>query len=174
VSRSTSPSATSDTPRLSIGQLAAQSGVATSAIRYYESVGLLQAPVRRSGYRRYDDEAVRLLSTLKFAQRAGFSIAEIRTLFHGFGADTPPAARWRAIAEQKMTDLDALIADAKRMRRALENGMACGCVRIEDCVSEGDNGCCLPGEAAPAPVQLGRARRGLPLAGRAVSSGARG
>ncbi len=128
---------------LTIGQIAARTGVAKSAIRYYESVGLLPTPPRQNGARRYTGETVRLLSTLKFAQRAGFSIADIRSLFHGFGEDTPPAARWRAIAEEKKQDLDRLIADAQRMRLALVNGMQCGCVRIEDCISDGDVGCGL-------------------------------
>lgn len=126
-------------PLLTIGQLAARVGVATSTIRYYESVGLLPAAARVHGARRYDEESVRLLSALRFAQRAGFSIAESRTLFHGFGAATPPAARWQAVAEQKLSELDALIADAQRMRRAVEKGLSCGCVHIEDCFS-GDVG----------------------------------
>jgi MerR family transcriptional regulator, redox-sensitive transcriptional activator SoxR len=147
-------------PTLSIGELAAQTGVRTSAIRYYESVGLLPEAPRVGGYRRYTRETVQLIATLRFAQRAGFTVAEIRTLFHGFGAEVPPAERWRVLAEQKVAELDALIADAERMRRALREGMRCGCLRVEDCVIDGDAGCCLPGPSAAAPVvALGRGPR---------------
>lgn len=67
--------------------------------------------------------------------------------------------RPHVLAEQKVVELDALIADAQRMRRALQEGMRCGCLRVEDCVIEGDAGCCLPGPAATAaPVTLALAR----------------
>lgn len=158
MAHSTSPA---PAPSLSIGEVAARAGVRTSAIRYYESVGLLPPAPRAGRYRRYAPETVQLIATLRFAQRAGFTVAEIRTLFHGFGTEVPPAERWRVLAEQKVTELDALIADAQRMRRALQEGMRCGCLRVEDCVIDGDAGCCLPGPAS-APervVSLGRASR---------------
>jgi MerR family transcriptional regulator, redox-sensitive transcriptional activator SoxR len=146
------------TESLTIGKLAALTDVRPSAIRYYESVGLLPEPVRQSGRRRYSHDTIRLIGTLRFAQRAGFSVSEIRTLFHGFGADVPPAARWRRLADKKMADLDILIANAERMRRALKNGLQCGCVKIEDCVIESDtDGCCIPQQAG-APTVLRRSR----------------
>ena len=130
---------------LSIGEVARDAGIRPSAIRYYESVGLLPKPARKSGHRRYDASAIRLIATLRFAQRAGFTVAEIRTLFHGFGAEVPPARRWQALAERKLQELDDLISSAQRMRRAVETGMKCGCLRIEDCATDLENGCCLPG-----------------------------
>ena len=143
---------------LTIGEVAAQAGVRTSAIRYYESVGLLPVGPRVSGQRRYPPDTVRLIGTLRFAQRAGFSVSEIKTLFHGFGSEIPPAARWQALAAQKLAELDALIADTERMREALRKGMKCGCLKIEDCSIESDStGCCLPGPAAaPVPMMLRR------------------
>lgn len=71
---------------------------------------------------------------LRFAQQAGFTLDEIRTLFHGFGAETPLRERWEALAEAKLRELDELIARAERMKRAIRAGLACGCVRVEDCV----------------------------------------
>jgi MerR family redox-sensitive transcriptional activator SoxR len=144
---------------LTIGELAELTKVRPSAIRYYESVGLLPEPARKSGRRQYSLDTARLIGTLRFAQRAGFSVGEIRTLFHGFGADVPPAARWRKLADKKMADLEILIADAERMRTALQKGMRCGCVRIEDCIIESEtSGCCLPPEPAP-PMVLRRSSR---------------
>jgi MerR family redox-sensitive transcriptional activator SoxR len=118
---------------LTIGEVARRSGLRPSALRYYEDVGLLPPPARVNGQRRFDPDVVRLLATVQFAQRAGFTVAEIRTLFHGFGPDVPPAARWRRLATRKLTELDELVARADRMRKALKSAMRCGCLRIEDC-----------------------------------------
>lgn len=118
---------------LTIGEVANQTGLRPSALRYYESVGVLPAPRRVNGRRRFDPEVVRLLKTVRFAQDAGFTVAEIRTLFHGFGAHVPPSARWRQLATRKLEELDALVARAEHMRRALQLAMECGCVRMEDC-----------------------------------------
>jgi MerR family redox-sensitive transcriptional activator SoxR len=112
-----------------------------------------------SGYRRYSAATVQLIATLRFAQRAGFTVAEIRTLFHGFGAEVPPAERWKQLAQRKVEELDALAADIQQMRRALLDGMRCGCLRVEDCVVQASSGCCLEGPASatrPVPLQPSR------------------
>ena len=145
---------------MTIGEVARRSGLRPSAVRYYESVGLLPAPRRVNGRRRFDADVVRLLGTIRFAQQAGFTVAEIRTLFHGFGAEVPPSARWRQLAKSKLAELDALVARAEQMRRALSTAMRCGCLRIEDCEFDAADGCTLPG-----PVALGRAAR-APIAKR--------
>lgn len=119
---------------LTIGEVARQSGIRPSALRYYESIGLLPAPRRVSGRRRYDPGTVQQLTVLQLARQAGFTIAEIQTLFHGFAAETPPAVRWQALAEQKLCELDLLIERAQHMRRVLQAGLSCGCLRLEDCL----------------------------------------
>ena len=119
---------------LTIGEVGRRSGLRTSALRYYEEAGVLP-PARRVNSRRiYGPEILRIVEVLKFAQRAGFSLAEIRMLFHGFGTETPLSERWEALAQAKLRELDATIARAERMREALQAGLACGCVRVEDCV----------------------------------------
>ena len=125
--------ARASTSELTIGEVARESGLATSALRYYESVGLLEPARRINGQRRYAPNAVRILGTIRFAQEAGFSVDEIRTLFHGFGADVPPPGRWRKLAAKKMAELDEMAARVERMRRALASAMQCGCLAIEDC-----------------------------------------
>ena len=126
----------------SIGEVAQQAGIRPSALRYYESIGLLPAPRRVNGRRRYDPRTVQQLTVLQFARQAGFNIAELQTLFHGFTAETPPAARWQALAEQKLGELDALIERAQQMRQILKTGLQCGCLRLEDClIVEGETGC---------------------------------
>jgi MerR family redox-sensitive transcriptional activator SoxR len=88
-----------------------------------------------NGRRRYDESILQRLAILQLAQKAGFTIAEIQTLFHGFAPDTPPAARWRALALEKMSELDAQIARAQQMKRFLEGGLRCNCLRLEECVN---------------------------------------
>lgn len=118
---------------VSIGQVARQTGVAASALRYYERAGILQKPARVNGRRVYDASTVKRIDVLRFAQEAGFTLQEIKVLFHGFDSRTPLSARWQKLARQKINELDALRRKVERMKAALELGLRCGCVRIEDC-----------------------------------------
>jgi MerR family transcriptional regulator, redox-sensitive transcriptional activator SoxR len=127
---------------LAIGEVARRAGIRTSALRYYERVGLLPAPKRVSGRRRYDESTVQMLRLIQLAQGAGFTVAEIQTLLHGFAPETPPAARWQPLARKKMQELDALIHRAQQMKRVLETGLNCGCLRLEDCAIVLADGCC--------------------------------
>lgn len=136
----------------SIGQVAKQTGVRSSAIRYYEDAGILPRPARSNGRRVYDAETLRRIGVLRFAQQAGFTLEEIKTLFHGFGATTPLSARWHALARQKLRELDLLAAHIERMRGAIAVGLKCGCVRIEDCSLRAD-------DASEMPLLRGRSRR---------------
>src|SRR5438046_9354245 len=118
---------------LSIGEVARRTGIRPSALRYYEEVGLLPRRPRIGGRRRYGVQAVRMVEVLRFAQQAGFTLDEIKKLFHRFDAKAPLGARWRLLAEAKLRELDELQARIVGMRRAIEQGLACGCMRIEDC-----------------------------------------
>jgi MerR family redox-sensitive transcriptional activator SoxR len=117
----------------SIGEVAKRTGLRTSALRYYEEAGLLPAPARVSGRRIYDSDTVHRIEILQFAQQAGFSLDEIKTLFHGFQPGTPLGERWRALAREKLLELEALSKRVKKMRRALRLAQKCGCMRIEEC-----------------------------------------
>ncbi len=118
---------------MTIGEVAREADVRTSAIRYYESVGVLPVPQRVNGRRRYDYEVLELLAVVRVAQQAGFSIAEVRTLLHGFSEEVPPSERWRTLASTKLPEVEALIERALGMKRLLERGLRCECLRIEDC-----------------------------------------
>ena len=120
---------------MTIGEVARHTGLRASALRYYEDAGVLPPPRRQGGRRRYDPQVIRWIQALRFAQQAGFTLDEIRTLFHGFGAEAPLGARWEALAQAKLRQLDAMIADALRMKDAIHAGLACGCVRLDDCVA---------------------------------------
>lgn len=118
---------------ISIGAVAKRTGIRASALRFYEELGVLPAPTRMNGRRYYGPEGVRRIGVLRFAQQAGFTLEEIKTLFHGFGPETPLSERWHALASAKLAELDVLAKRIQRMRRALAIGLKCGCVRIEDC-----------------------------------------
>lgn len=121
------------TTMLSIGAIAERAGLNTSAIRYYERIGVLPRAPRRAGRRRYDPAILEWLSLIALAREAGFSMAEIKRLVTGFSPGTRPAARWKELAERKLGELDAVIARAERMRAVLRIAMDCGCFRLEDC-----------------------------------------
>jgi MerR family transcriptional regulator, redox-sensitive transcriptional activator SoxR len=122
-----------DGKNLSIGEVALRAGLNPSAIRYYERIGLLPNAERVSGQRRYDESVLGRLAVIEFAQRAGFTLAETRTLLSGFSEKVPPSARWRSLAQQKLPEVEALIARASGMKRLLEEGLECECLSLDEC-----------------------------------------
>jgi len=107
------------------GQLALRAGVNVETLRYYERRGLLEAPARLpSGYRAYDDEAVRIIRFIKRAQELGFTLAEVETLLElaAGGPDTCDAAQ--SLAGNRIADLDRRIEMMRRMRDSLERLVA--------------------------------------------------
>jgi MerR family transcriptional regulator, redox-sensitive transcriptional activator SoxR len=122
---------------MSIGEVAQRAGVRPSALRYYESIGVLPTPERENGRRRYDGEVLRevldRLAVVRVAQQAGFTISEIRMLLDGFSEDTPPSERWRVLAREKLPEVEALVERALGMKNLLERGLRCECLRLEDC-----------------------------------------
>ena len=86
---------------LTIGEVSRRVGIAASAIRYYERLGLLSTPNRVSGQRRYDDKVISSLQAIQTAKQAGFTLSEVKTLMRGFPAGTPLSQRWRKWQRQK-------------------------------------------------------------------------
>jgi MerR family redox-sensitive transcriptional activator SoxR len=119
---------------LEIGEIARRAGIQSSTVRYYEQRGLLKAPIRVNGRRRYEEKVLDQLHAIQVAQQAGFTLQEIRTLFSGFSKNTPVSARWRAMASQKLVEVDALITKAKRMKQVLHDGLQCECIELKDCL----------------------------------------
>src|SRR5260370_26911789 len=118
---------------ITIGEVARRAGLKTSAIRYYEKIGLLPKTQRIGGQRRYETNVLTYLAVIDVAKRAGFRMDEIRHLFHGFGKGTPAFRRWQLLAQRKITEMDGLIARAKKMKRLLEKADHCKCLDLEDC-----------------------------------------
>ena len=107
---------------LTIGELAERTGVPTSALRYYDELGLVRPVRRESGQRRYDTEAVRQVGVVLLLRDIGFTLAEIAQLF----TDRPRRkSTWVRLAREKLTELDHLIADAKTARTALAHSLEC-------------------------------------------------
>lgn len=121
---------------MSIGVVAQQAGVATSTIRYYERIRLLPLPKRVSGKRQYDNSILKKIWVIRVAQQAGFTIAEIQTMVHGFSANTPPATRWQTLAEEKIVELDEAIVHIQGMKLMLESALHEQCAAIQDCPVE--------------------------------------
>lgn len=122
---------------LTIGEVARRAGIRTSAVRYYESIGLLPIPRRASGgHRRYDASVLDLLAILQMAQQAGFTLAEMHLLVAGFDASTPASERWQSLAQTKLKEVEAIIAHAQQTKQMLERLLQCGCLRLEECLQE--------------------------------------
>jgi MerR family redox-sensitive transcriptional activator SoxR len=130
---------------LDIGEVARQTQLQPSAIRYYESVGLLPAPRRENGRRRYDAKVFDQLNIIRVAQLAGLTISEIHTLLTDFPEHTPASERWEVLASKKLVEVNELIRNAMAMKALLERMLGCECVALDACaatVTEGlDMGC---------------------------------
>lgn len=127
---------------MTIGQVAKDSGLAASAIRFYEKAGVLPKPSRVGGRRQYAASILERLAVVERAKACGFSLNEIRQLFYGFREDAPPSERWQALARRKMIELDDMarkIADTKEL---LER--RCTCKDFAECgrriLSKGQTG----------------------------------
>ncbi|MEX2195825.1 MAG: MerR family transcriptional regulator [Thermoleophilaceae bacterium] len=118
---------------LTIGEVAARAGLATSAIRYYERIGLLPETERVSGRRHYDDEVLERLAVIATAQRAGLSLEEARELLDGVDAGEPAGERLQALAQRKLPEVEALIARAQAVRGWLLAAADCRCPTLDDC-----------------------------------------
>lgn len=118
---------------MTIGELSERTGIAPSALRFYEAEGLLPEAERISGRRQYDESTITRLAVIQVAQKAGFTISEIKTLMTGFARSTPPSVRWRKLAGRKLPEVEELIDRAQAMKALLEEGIQCDCLRPEDC-----------------------------------------
>src|SRR5438105_8494765 len=118
---------------MTVGQLAKQAGLRPSAVRYYERLGLLPAPPRRSGRRDYGPDAMANLTVVRFARECGFTLAETKHLIRGFAPATAASARWRSLAETKLRELDALVARVETMKELLHRISRCQCGTLTEC-----------------------------------------
>src|SRR5215475_1072843 len=120
--------------QLTISQVAQQIGIQTSAIRYYEQIGLLPPAQRLSRQRRYDSTVLYRLAIIQRARQLGFTLTEIRQLFFGFRDVTHASERWQMLSERKLAELDELMNGVKAVRKLLKQLMTkCRCETLDQC-----------------------------------------
>jgi DNA-binding transcriptional MerR regulator len=114
---------------LTIGELARRTGVTTSALRYYDELGLVQPSRRVSGHRRYALDAIAAVGVVRFFQEVGFTLAETRLIAsRRHSPDT-----WHALARRKSEELGHRIAREEAARQAIEHALVCPKEDILDC-----------------------------------------
>ena len=119
---------------LTPGELAARSGVAVSALHFYEREGLIQSRRTDGNQRRYPRETLRRLAFVRVSQRVGIPLAEIRAALETLPrGKTPNRAEWAALSERWRTDLDRRIAQLVRLRDDLAFCIGCGCLSLDTC-----------------------------------------
>jgi MerR family redox-sensitive transcriptional activator SoxR len=119
---------------MKIGDLASRTGLNTSAIRYYESVGLLPAPHRSGGQRRYPDDAVDRVLLIRFARNMGFTLGEIKLFLSGLRENTPVGPRWKKLAHRKIKEVEEIIERSLQLKSLLQHLLQCHCASLQVCV----------------------------------------
>jgi MerR family redox-sensitive transcriptional activator SoxR len=122
-----------DWPQLTIGEVARKAGVATSSIRYYESIGLLPEPDRLHGQRRYGTDVLGKLAFIGVAQSAGFKLREIKELVEGIDEGDGMGGQMRSLSSRKLGEVEALLERTKAMKGWLEVAKECGCETPAEC-----------------------------------------
>jgi MerR family redox-sensitive transcriptional activator SoxR len=139
-----------DDELLTIGEIAERSGVAASALRFYEERGLIQAERAPSGHRRYPRSVLRRVAFVVFAQRVGLTLEEIRTELERLPEGRAPNRRdWSRLSSSWSARIDARIAELERLRAGLAECIGCGCLSLDRCAyaNPGDRA----GAAGPGP-----------------------
>jgi len=119
---------------LTIGALAARSGVATSALRFYEARGLLMADRSASGHRRYPRAALRRVAFIVFAQRVGLTLDDIQAELAKLPDNrTPTRADWSRLSRRWSRRIGERIAELERLQAGLTECIGCGCLSLDRC-----------------------------------------
>lgn len=116
------------------GELARRSGLAVSALHFYERQGLIRSRRTAGNQRRYPRETLRRLAFIRAAQRVGLPLADIRAALETLpGERTPTAADWAGLSARWHAELEARIAVLNRLRLELSGCVGCGCLSLERC-----------------------------------------
>jgi MerR family transcriptional regulator, redox-sensitive transcriptional activator SoxR len=149
--------------RLAIGEVSARSGMAASALRYYEDQGLISSERTTGGARRYPRSVLRRLAVIRAARNVGLSLPEIRSALETLPPGRPPTATdWARLSQGWRDRLDEQIAALSTLRDGLSSCIGCGCLSIDRCALSN------PGDTA---AREGAGARWLPPALRRVPAG---
>ncbi|WP_111413059.1 redox-sensitive transcriptional activator SoxR [Billgrantia lactosivorans] len=119
---------------LSVGEVAKRSGLAVSAIHFYEAKGLIKSRRNAGNQRRFSRDVLRRVAIIKVAQRTGIPLAEIRTAFADLpDFRAPTAADWKRLSTNWRHALDERIRRLTQLRDQLDHCIGCGCLSMEDC-----------------------------------------
>jgi MerR family redox-sensitive transcriptional activator SoxR len=119
---------------LTVGDVARRSGVAVSALHFYESKGLIRSVRSMGGQRRYGRDVLRRVAVIKVAQRIGIPLAAISAALASLPQErTPTKADWSRLSRLWRAELDDRIAQLTRLRDQLDDCIGCGCLSIEAC-----------------------------------------
>jgi MerR family redox-sensitive transcriptional activator SoxR len=119
---------------LTISEVSRRSGVAASALRYYEERGLIESERAGSGHRRYRRAVLRRIAFIVFAQRIGLTLEEIGAELAKLPGDHVPTRRdWSRLSSTWTARIDDRIAELERLRRGLTECIGCGCLSLERC-----------------------------------------
>ncbi|CAM5583222.1 MULTISPECIES: redox-sensitive transcriptional activator SoxR [Streptomyces] len=134
---------TSPHDRLPIGELAGRSGLAASALRYYEELGLIHSERTSGGQRRFTRATLRRVAFIRAAQVVGLSLEETSVALAKLPQDRAPnAAQWNSVARTWSRRIDQQIAELEELKRKLAGCIGCGCLSLRKC------GLYNPGDAA--------------------------
>jgi MerR family redox-sensitive transcriptional activator SoxR len=119
---------------LTVGEVAERSGVAISAVRFYEAEGLIQSTRNAGNQRRFARETLRRVAVVKVAQRLGIPLASIREALKSLPEGrTPNAADWNRLSARWRAELDDRIDKLQQLRNQLSTCIGCGCLSLQDC-----------------------------------------
>src|SRR5690348_12859136 len=119
---------------LTIGEVSRRSGVASSALRFYEQRGLISSDRAGSGHRRYPRPVLRRIAFIVFAQRIGLTLEEIGAELAKLPPDRAPGRRdWSRLSKGWSSRIDARIAELERLKAGLTECIGCGCLSLDRC-----------------------------------------
>ncbi len=119
---------------LTISEVSKRSGVAASALRFYEERGLIMSERAGSGHRRYSRPVLRRIAFIVFAQRVGLTLEEIGTELDKLPPNRAPNRRdWSRLSSQWGSRIDQRIAELERLKRGLTDCIGCGCLSLGRC-----------------------------------------
>lgn len=120
--------------RFTVGELAARTGVAASALRYYEDLGLISSERNPAGHRRYPRAVARRVAFIVFAQRVGLSLGEIGEELAKLPSNrVPREADWDRLTTHWLTRIEERIQELRRLQTGLTHCIGCGCLSLQEC-----------------------------------------
>lgn len=119
---------------MKIGELARRAELNSSAIRYYEKLGLLPAAQRQGNQRRYSAESLNRILLIRFASEMGFTLPEIKLFLSGMKENAPVGPRWKKLAQRKLSEVQQTIDRSRRLKSLLEHLLHCRCASLRICV----------------------------------------